>query len=408
MAGFGSSQRVFEDPHVSNASTTSVPEAVRTAILTALYRQLGLTRIRPVLDSGVETENDDENWRRLDPDGFDFSGKRTDSHVALVDRARRVGLRVALPGPVVFERWMNDANPEEYTEWAMAVLTRWRTLGVEPEFYSPVNEPGWTLAPRSAAWLRRVVRTLGARMRTAGLRTRLVVPDDLNAGEAYGRAVAVLSDPIARRYVGALAYHLYGGDENDRDRIRELARRYGLPVWMTEYSQKSYRDWPGVLGWATTIQDVVTRGGVSAVDYMWGFIGDYSEPDGLISVDFDDGVYRGHSLTPAYYVTGQFSRFIRPGDRRVAATALADGVLTSAFVNDRGRLTVVMVNPSHSVARLTVRVRGKRLRGPVAAVRTSASESWKGLEPVVPRGGDFMVTLPPLSVTTFVARTRSR
>lgn len=404
MAGFGSSQRVFEDPHLSNASVTSVPESARRAIVTALYEELGLTRVRPVLDPGIEPVNDNRSPLVRNPVAFDFSGKATDLHVALVDRARRLGLRTVLPVPVTFEPWLSEANPDEYAEWALAVLSRWRALGTEPQFYSPVNEPGYLRTPRSAVWLQSVVRILGARLRAAGMRTRLVIPDDLNAREAYDRAAAVLADPVARRYVGALAYHMYGSHELDLDRMRELARRSGLPVWMTEFSDPSYRAWPGVLGWAETIHSVITRGGASAVDYMWGFFGDYSEGAGLVSIEFDRGVYQRHSFTPAYYVTGQFSRFVRPGYRRVAATRRIDDVLTSAFVNGRSQLVVVAVNTSDTATEVTFSVRGAGLRGNVAGTRTSATETWKRLEPLTARRNEFGMTLPGLSVTTFIAR----
>ena len=49
---------MWDDPHVSNAGSTSVPAAAQENVLTLLYTDLGLTRMRPLLDGGVEPIND--------------------------------------------------------------------------------------------------------------------------------------------------------------------------------------------------------------------------------------------------------------------------------------------------------------------------------------------------------------
>ncbi|WP_460614320.1 glycoside hydrolase family 30 beta sandwich domain-containing protein, partial [Hymenobacter seoulensis] len=48
--------------------------------------------------------------------------------------------------------------------------------------------------------------------------------------------------------------------------------------------------------------------------------------------------------TNAYYYIGHFSKFIRPGARRVAATASRDVLQTTAFRNPDGSVAVVVLN----------------------------------------------------------------
>jgi O-glycosyl hydrolase len=408
IQGFGISERVWNDPHLSRSHVAAgVPPSAQRSILEALFGDLGLTRLRPILDRGlVEPVNDNGSPQRIRPGGFHFAGQAADAHIALVREAERYGLRTFFPAPVFLERWMTDANPDEAAEWAFAMLQHWRELGTEPPFYSPLNEPQ-TDQNRSPEWLRRMVIALGERMRKAGLRTKLVIPDDLNAHTAYSRAAAVLADPEARQYVGAVAYHFYGG-EQDLSRMRELAGRYGLPVWMTEYSFRSlaHDGSHGSLAWAIDIQRLLTQGGVSAVDYLWGFFGSHDRPATLISIDFDDGVYRGYSTTPLYDVMRQFSRFVRPGYRRIAATPNRGDLLTSAF-RGPGRMVVVAVNRGAATLHATFEVSGSRLDGLVRAVRTSATERSRELEPIPPEGSRFSADLPGKSVTTFVLRTNT-
>ena len=392
--GFGTSNRVWSDPHVANANVY-VPAAAQPEILTALYRRLGLTRVRNVLDQGVQKA----------PGGrFEFGGKLADAHIAYVKQARRYGLQTFFPGPVYVEPWMKADDPGAYVDWAMAMLRHWRSKGLEPALYSPLNEPviNEDFPPQ---WFHDVVVELGKRLRVAGFRTKLVIPDDENPRDAYRRAVAVLQDPAARQYVAALAYHVYRWDMSDRaeiERIRELAARHRLPVWMTEYSSSDYRDWESSLGWAERMHVLLVDGGVSAIDYMWAYFGSWARTDTLLSLDFSGGAYRGFTPTPLYWITGHYSRYVRPGYRRVTATPPSGPVLTSAYTGPK-RAIVVVTNPSPATVTTRVTVRGGRLRGLVRPVRSSASETWRALAPIAPRNGSFTASLPPRSVTTFVA-----
>jgi glucosylceramidase len=55
---------------------------------------------------------------------------------------------------------------------------------------------------------------------------------------------------------------------------------------------------------------------------------------------------RSGSLTylNSYYYIGHFSKFIRPGARRVATTLNDDRLLATAFLNADGRVAVVVLN----------------------------------------------------------------
>jgi O-glycosyl hydrolase len=391
IQGFGSSERVWSDPHLSESPVTVVPPAAQAAILAALYRRLGLTRVRPVLDQGVQKTRSGT---------FEFGGKLADAHIAFVKQARGYGLRTFFPGPVYIEPWMTENDVDAYVEWAMTMLRHWRALGAEPPLYAPQNEP-YINGDFSPTWLRDVVVRLGARLKKEGFRTKLVVPDDENPEAAYRRASVILADPEARQYVGAIAYHVYRGDPGDWPRLHALASRHGLPVWMTEWTSKEFGRWPSAFDWAMTVHRLLTEGGVGAVDYLWGFFGDWVGGESMISIHFDGGEYRSFSMEPVYWLTGQWSRFVRPGFRRVATSADRAPVPTTAFVGPR-RLVVVALNPSQSSQAIRFGFRRGQVRRVRLAYRTSASDSWRVVPAPRVRNGSFGATLSPGSVTTFV------
>jgi glucuronoarabinoxylan endo-1,4-beta-xylanase len=394
MQGFGSSVRVWSDPHLSKSPQTVVPARVQAAILTALYRRLGLTRSRQVLDGGIETS----------PGGpFDFKAKLGADQIAYVAQAKRYGLRTFFPGPVYIENWMTASNVSAYVDYAMGILQYWRAHGEEPPYFALMNEPQYS-GNFPPSWMHDATLLLGRRLQAAGFKTKLVIPDDENPDDAYRRAVAVLQDPQARQYVGALAYHIYR-NFSDIGKMRALAAQYGLPLWMTEYQNDAYLDWQSAFPWAVQVHDLITTGGVNAVDYIWGFFGSWVRSDTMISIDFENGVYRSFSYTPLYWMTGQFSRFVRPGYRRVAATPASGSLLVSAY-RSSGKAVVVVVNAGQGTQTARVAFTGGSVRGPVTAVRSSQSEHWRTLPRVATKGAAFTATFPALSITTFVVQLR--
>ncbi|MEO6527718.1 MAG: hypothetical protein ABIP93_13890 [Gemmatimonadaceae bacterium] len=412
MDGFGSTERVFDDPHVTetfNSQTARagvvVPQAEQAKILAALYTELGLTRVRynprdpaPGKVTGLEPLNDNDNPNLTDLSRFDFGWKNNDAHIAFVKTAQPFGLKVYFASPLTLESWMSEANPEEYVEWAMAIQRRWRDQGLEMPYYSIVNEPGFSGSGIwSAEWLRSTTKLLGAKLRAEGFSTKLVIPDDVSAAEAYRRASIVLADPAARQYVGAIAYHLYD-DRSGRDKLKQLGETYSIPVWMTEYALAKPFEW------ANLIHEEIADYGVSALDMQWGFFGQWESTDShLITLVHNGSTYQGWRRTKSFYTMGQYSRFVRPGARRVDVTG-AGGLKVTAF-KQGDEVVIVLITPDGSGSTpVTFDLAGAQCSGKAAGVRTSASEDWAPLPDATLVGGRFEAALAPGSVTTFVVK----
>ena len=50
--------------------------------------------------------------------------------------------------------------------------------------------------------------------------------------------------------------------------------------------------------------------------------------------------------TPSYYYIGHFSKFIRPGARKIACASMSKDLLSTAFLNEDGSVAVVVMNDS--------------------------------------------------------------
>ncbi|HEV7992532.1 MAG TPA: hypothetical protein VGP25_11950 [Gemmatimonadaceae bacterium] len=411
MQGFGASMRLFDDPRTTNTTDlatkrgTAVPSDIeQNVILDRLYTDAGLTRVRflPSDGGGIEPVNDNADPLTTDLSKFDFSWKNGDGQLGYMPSLVRRGVSMWFAAPLTQEKWMTSANPAEYAEWAITMLRHWKDAGYEMPYFSLENEPGTAAGGNlSGAYLRDVAKLLGARIKAEGLKTKLVVPDDVNPAEAYSRLQVILADADARQYVGAIAYHL--GARGGEDKIKQLGDQYSIPVWVTEFATTD-ADWFDA---ATTLHELIAVDGVSAVDYESAFSGDF-ESSQLVRLVTTNGSYTRYSRTLQYYTLGQYSRFVRPGAVRVAATSNDPSVLASAYV-DGTKLIIVVTNVAHPGDFFERRMRIELGSGGPCVkradvVRTGAADNWSPLSTVsvdVPR---ISLTLPVHSITTFVGQ----
>ena len=405
MDGFGTSLRVFNDPHVIGATTSAPISAGLTisteeedGILNLLYNDLGLTRVRPATgeDGAIEDPNDNNDPNITDPSQFDFGWKKMDAHIDYVSRVIPRGVTTFFPSTIKIESWMTVANPEEYAEWAFMIIKRWKDQGYELPYYSIINEPGYT---RGGIWpgtyMRDCIKLLGPKLDAAGIQTKMVIPDDLNADEAFTRAQMILDDSVARSYVGALAYHLYGGNNANKTAMMQLGQQYNIPIWMTEYSR------PDAFAWGNQIHDVIANYGVSAVDHMWGFFGQ-QETNGtqLISLNFTGTNYTGYTINKQYYVTGQYSKFVKPGARRIESISSNNDVRVTAF-RDGVNVAIVVLNNHGNSQTVDFSLNGLSNITTLKAVRTSLTENLNSLGDITVLNDSFSTILAANSITTF-------
>jgi glucosylceramidase len=56
---------------------------------------------------------------------------------------------------------------------------------------------------------------------------------------------------------------------------------------------------------------------------------------------------------------GQFSKFVRPGAKRIISSSSSSHLLTTAFVNKDGKLAVIVMNPTDTKINYHLWVSGK-------------------------------------------------
>jgi glucuronoarabinoxylan endo-1,4-beta-xylanase len=241
--------------------------------------------------------------------------------------------------------------PEHYQEWAdrLALFVRAREDdGVHITALSAQNEPDFTAEWETCRWqpaeLATFVRDfLTPALVAEGVAPKLLAPESSGWKSVGTYGEALLNDPATRAAVGIVATHSYNGAPYSY----VSPAIHGKEFWMTEWSDDDSP--PGDAGMdsglvvARAIHENLTSAEVNAWHYWW--LVNREDTNGNSALVSNDVVTR------RAYVTGQYSRFVRPGSKRIRLSAGSPqpGVLVSAFLRETdAQLVIVAVNDNAS------------------------------------------------------------
>jgi len=262
---------------------------------------------------------------------------------------------------------------------------------------SPANEPNYQVGYDGCTWsgeqLRDFVKNnLGPTFAAAGITTKIIF------GEPYNNSFSImdplLNDAAARNYVDIIGTHFYG---LSAPLAYPLAATHGKQYWMTENSDFNNYDatMAGMgLTLARWLHSAMATANMNAFIYWW--LASDQKNEGLRGIN--------NPMPKRYYVMGNYSKFIRPGYFRIAATASpSTGVTASAYrAADSSRFVIVATNTSGSAVSQRFVLTGIG-SGSFTPYITSSTQDLVALTDVAVSGGAFTYTLPAQSVITFLS-----
>jgi glucosylceramidase len=252
------------------------------------------------------------------------------------------------------------------------------TIQNEPDF-EPGDYPGMRVnSPDRAAIIGGYV---GPTFRARGLKTQILDYD--HNWDNPEMPLAVLGDPVARRYVSGVAWHCYEGDVPAQTPVHEAFP--DKDAWLTECSGGEWSPkFAEVLGWMTDKLIIGASNNWSRGTLIWNLAldpkhgphtGGCGDCRGVVTIDPSTGAI---TRNVEYYVLGHASRFVLPGAYRVATSKRGDDIEVAAFLNPDGSRIAILHRKSGE-GTITIGVDGKR----------------------------YAVTLPEASVATLRWRARS-
>jgi O-glycosyl hydrolase len=340
-----------------------------------------------------------------------------------------------------------------FADFLVEVCRHFKAAQIPFDYISPVNEPQWKWGEHPSqegsgatnGQTAKLINILGPKMQAAGLAAKITAGEAAQVNYLYGsnenHAGNQLADffyPASPNYLGntpntekLISYHSYFTTcpdtalINSRKSVNEKRKSVdpAVQLWQSEF---------GVLGdicgrlnggprntaisyglyVAKVMHADLAIAGVSSFQW-WLAINPYNYSDGLVYINAPDG-----SINPAQskddgivssskqlWCMGNFSRFIRPGMKRVAAgltgAANAPGdIVVSAYKNSSTKeLVTVIINSSANGVGMRVQISRPINKNRMDCYTTSASQNMKH---TITAPGRIMIA--PLSVTTFVTK----
>jgi len=291
-------------------------------------------------------------------------------------------------------------NPQDWANTLASYVQNAMSQGVPLYAVSAENEPDSCGINQTTSYSAAQLATwiggyLGPAMAPLGV--KVMGPETQNGCGFTSYFSAIQGDAAAWSSVGILASHEYGcGTLPTEPSIASANKEY----WETEVDTGAASgDSPGdgiasALLTATTMHNDLTKANLNAWHYWWMYC---SNSSGCL---YDTGT---KVWTKRLWAMGNFSRFVRPGWKRVATSGTApSGVLVSAYINPTDNtLSIVAINSNTSSKEVSFYVSGNAPCS-LTPYETSASKNLGQGSAVGVSQSRVTVTLSAQSVTTFV------
>src|SRR5260221_5287008 len=270
--------------------------------------------------------------------------------------------------------WMKDNNdmlhggklkPEFYESWANYYIkyiqalekdkvTVWG-LSVQNE---PMAKQTWESCMYTAEEERDFIKNhLGPTLQKNNLSDKKLIAWDHNRDLLYQRASTLLNDTDAAKYIWGIGFHWYeswnGGLQFEN--VKRVAETFpDKELMFTEgcngnFNWQNFNDWKLGENYGLNMINDFNNGAVAWTD--WNILLDETGGPNHVSnfcfapvhAKTKEGTL--HYMNSYYYI-GHFSKFIRPGARRIISSTNRAQLLTTAFMNKDGKLAVVVMNPT--------------------------------------------------------------
>jgi len=283
-------------------------------------------------------------------------------------------------------------KPEFYDAWAhyyVKFIKAYENDGIPIWGMTVQNEPmaiqTWESCNYTAAEECDFVKNhLGPVLAGAGLKDKKIIVWDHNRSLMYQRAKGVLDDPDAAKYVWGVGFHWYSGDHFEN--VRRVKEAYpNVNVLLTEaclypFDINRLNEWQWGETYATSMINDFNNGAVGWTD--WNVLLDQTGgPNHLRNfcyapIHANTSTGQLYYLNSYYYI-GHFSKFIRPGARRIISSSTVDTLTTTAFLNLDGNIAVVVLNTSGKEQPFSLWLNGKAAKttSPAHSIMTMVYQS---------------------------------
>jgi len=272
-------------------------------------------------------------------------------------------------------------KPEFYQSWAnyyAKFIKAYEKEGVPIWGLTIQNEPmavqRWESCIYSAEEERDFLKNfLGPTLEKEGLGDKNIIVWDHNRDLLFQRANVILNDPEAAKYVWGTGFHWYEDWKDGKpmfDAVKSVHKNYpDKNLIFTEGCNEKF-DWEKINNedpklaerYGKSMINDFNNGTVAWTD--WNILLDETGgPNHVGNLCFSPvhgNTQTGKlTFTNSYYYIGHFSKFIRPGAKRITSVSSANSLLSTAFVNTDGSIVIVIMNQDDKALEFTLNMNSK-------------------------------------------------
>lgn len=268
--------------------------------------------------------------------------------------------------------WMKDNNnmlqggklkPEYYQSWAnyyVKFIQAYERKGIPVWGLTVQNEPmakqTWESCMYTAEEERDFIKKfLGPTLVRNGMKNKKLIAWDHNRDQLYQRASTILNDPLAAQYVWGIGFHWYESWTGAPipENVKRVSESFpGKHLLLTEacnfpFSWKTIEQWHWGENYGREMINDFNNGAEAWTD--WNILLDETGGPNHVKnfcfapVHADTRKGSLHFMNSYYYI-GHFSKYIRPGAKRISCSSSRAQLLVTAFRNPDGKIAVVVMN----------------------------------------------------------------
>jgi len=256
--------------------------------------------------------------------------------------------------------------PEYYEAWALyytKFIKEYEKEGMPIWGITIQNEPmatqRWESCIYTAVEERDFLKNyLGPIMEREGLGDKNIIVWDHNRDLITNRANTIFEDPEASKYAWGIGFHWYEVWAGGKYMYENLARiKESYPdkkLVFTEgcvesFDAEHYQRWSNGERYGQSMINDFNQGTVGWTD--WNILldetGGPNHVNNLCFAPIHADIKSGELIyTSSYYYIGHFSKFIRPGAKRVSTASSRSHLLSTSFLNENGKMVTVVMNQS--------------------------------------------------------------
>ncbi|SFE06277.1 glycoside hydrolase family 30 protein [Thermophagus xiamenensis] len=212
---------------------------------------------------------------------------------------------------------------------------------------------------------------LGPTLEKQGMSDKKLIVWDHNRDLIFQRASVIFNDPEASRYIWGIGFHWYEtwtGSDMQFNNLKAVKEAYpDKNLVFTEgcveaFNYDRLNDWGLGERYGKSMINDFNNGTVAWTDWNIlldenggpNHVGNYCFAPVHANLSMDQLIY-----TNSYYYIGHFSKFIRPGARRISCASSRDVLQATAFMNPDGTIVVVVMNVSEEAMPFKLWMNGK-------------------------------------------------